>query len=355
MVARDYKHKKAAIALYDQALKIDPNYVLAIAGRGKLYIGFKGNVDSAFMYADRLIALAPELNRGYGLKGESYSATGKLDLALEFFLKAISLPPKDATWFWYHSGIGTLYSWQNDPIKAIPYFKKGLEMTETYNMSEVYWRAASVYLTIGDYETAEEYLSKSLELEVSCTAISQYRLLMQIQGKFKEALQFIDSTCHQGECEWECTKALFQLSWLLGDFEKAEQYWDQWQNPGRIIIYEIGDVYDQLGRKEEAGEIFTAEIRRLESRLVKEHPITYLHLSRIYAFKGNRVEALKYLAEYAKRGFTNGWHDFILIDPFFESLRGDPEFKAIVKQAQEEKAALRAQVREMEARGELTL
>ena len=33
----------------------------------------------------------------------------------------------------------------------------------------------------------------------------------------------------------------------------------------------------------------------------------------------------------------------------------DPEFKAIVKQAQEEKAELREQVRQMEERGELTL
>jgi len=51
----------------------------------------------------------------------------------------------------------------------------------------------------------------------------------------------------------------------------------------------------------------------------------------------------------------NSWHDFILIDPFFESLRDDPEFEAIVKQAQEEKAALRVQIREMEERGELNL
>jgi tetratricopeptide (TPR) repeat protein len=264
------------------------------------------------------------------------------------------LPPKDGWWFWYHSAIGMIYTRQNDPIKAIPYLKKGLEMTETQSIPGKYTGLAYVYLDIGDYETAEEYLSKSLELEVSCKAIAQYRLLMQAQGKFKEALQFIDSTCHQGECEWVCTRALFQTSWMLGDFEKAEQYWDQWQNPGRIIVYEIGDVYDQLGRKEDAGETFTTEIRRLESK-VKEDHITYLHLSRIYAFKGNRVEALKYLAEYAKRGFTQGWHDFILIDPFFESLRDDPEFKAIVRQAQEEKAALREQVRQMEARGETNL
>ena len=73
------------------------------------------------------------------------------------------------------------------------------------------------------------------------------------------------------------------------------------------------------------------------------------------AFQGDRDEALKYLAEYAKLGFRSGDHDFILIDPFFESLRDDPEFQAIVKKAQEEKAALRAQVREIEERGELDL
>jgi len=81
----------------------------------------------------------------------------------------------------------------------------------------------------------------------------------------------------------------------------------------------------------------------------------YISLSRIYAFQGDRDEALKHLAEYAKLGFRGGHHDFILIDPFFESLRDDPEFQAIVKQAQEEKAAIRAQVREMEERGELDL
>ena len=75
----------------------------------------------------------------------------------------------------------------------------------------------------------------------------------------------------------------------------------------------------------------------------------------MYAFQGNRTEALQYLAEYAKLGFVDGYHDFILFDPFFESLRDDPDFQAIVKKAQEEKAELRAKVREMEERGELQL
>ena len=66
-------------------------------------------------------------------------------------------------------------------------------------------------------------------------------------------------------------------------------------------------------------------------------------------------ELLKKNRQVEFRGVLGGWHDFILVDPFFESLRDDPEFKAIVKQAQEEKAALREQVGQMEERGELTL
>ena len=75
-------------------------------------------------------------------------------------------------------------------------------------------------------------------------------------------------------------------------------------------------------------------------------------MSIIHALKEEREESLHYLSEASKLGFRGGWHDWIDIDPFFENLWDDPEFKAIVKQVQEEKAALRAQVREMEERGE---
>lgn len=39
----------------------------------------------------------------------------------------------------------------------------------------------------------------------------------------------------------------------------------------------------------------------------------------------------------------------------FETLRNDPEFKAIVKKVQEEKAAIRMQIKEMENTGQLDL
>jgi tetratricopeptide (TPR) repeat protein len=230
-----------------------------------------------------------------------------------------------------------------------------------------YASLAGAFMNIGDYERASYYFNKLMDLGVDCANDRRYRWLLQVRGRFNQAFEYINSKCKSGVCENNCSRNLFKSYWLLGEYEKAEQYFLLWKTnnqPSPFYYndnYEIGHVYYQLGRTEEAAQIFTKEIQVLQSivestgnsnRSVRR---THLHLSRIYAFQGKRKEAIEHLTEYANSGFLDGWHDFILLDPFFESLRDDPEFKAIVKQAQEEKATQRAQIKEMEERGELTL
>ncbi len=361
--SRDEQHLKFAHNLFDEALTIDPNYLQAIVGKGETFIN-GSNPDSAFTYANRAIDLDPNYNRGYGLKGECYMRLGKSDLAIEFFLKAIELPPKDDFWFWYHEALGSVYIQQkNDIPKGLPYIKKSLEASIGFRH---YRQVGSTYLTFGDYETADKYFQKGLERRPNNLSIWMYSQMMLVQGKYQEAFQFADSICQK--LNPGCFSILIQASLLLGEFEQAEQYYNQWQSTGsnsfaRSYNYQIGYVYQKLGKTVEAEKIFDEKIQQLEAELANEQRNVYgvlpyyelIDLSRIHAFQGNKKQALKYLAEYAKRGFMYGWHDFILIDPFFESLRNDPEFKSIVQQAQDKKAVLRVQVSEMEERGELTL
>ena len=92
---------------------------------------------------------------------------------------------------------------------------------------------------------------------------------------------------------------------------------------------------------------------KLENQLAKYKTRGPLFLlTQIHAIQNERNKAINYLSEYAKLGFQTGWHDEIEIYPTFSNLWDDPEFKAIVKRAQEKKAAIRAQLREMEERGE---
>jgi len=355
----DKKHLKTSHDLLDKAIQIDPEYLRAIVSKGHTFKA-EQNYDSAFVYAERVLAVDPEFHQGYGLKGECYSFIGNLGLAIENYLKAIDLSQTGNQSLWYHAALGRAYLAQNQTIMALPYLQKALAMAD--DLAAVDIIIAGAYFNIGDFEKAEVYSKKVTNS--NCAGVLLETELDLIQGKFQEALQFADSTCQLVDCERICSRVLFRASLLLGEFEQAEQYYNQWQSTGsipfaRLINYEIGYVYHKLGRTEQAEEIFTEQINKLESALdrdwIRPWLFPYLGLARIYAFMGIKNKALNYLRKSAKRGFTSGWHDFILIDPFFESLRDDPEFKAIVKKAQEEKAALRAQIREMEERGELTL
>ena len=75
----------------------------------------------------------------------------------------------------------------------------------------------------------------------------------------------------------------------------------------------------------------------------------------IHAIQDEKEEALKYLSKAADIGLMLGWHDFIEVQPIFENLRDDQDFKVIVKRAQDEKAAIRAQIQEMIDKGEIDL
>jgi adenylate cyclase len=369
-VSRDKEAAKAAHDLYNQALRLDPDYLLAITGKADLF-NVEQIYDSALIYAERAIQLDPNFNRGYASKAFYYMLTNQGDdLVEEYLLKAISLPPYDDFWLSLHSGLGNFYAYQrNDVIKALPYLKKGLEKEENQYIPTGYFIMIRFYFQIGDYENADHYIRKVIDAGGDCGGIMWHGRLLQVQGKYNEAFQFVNSRCETVVCEGTCLSSLFQISWLMGEFEKAEQYFLRWKETKPLsrfypsMNYEIGHVYFQLGRTEEAEQIFKEALQDLQTRLEEgvriggrlQTHIAHKHLSRIYAFQGQRKKALEHLTEYANLGFENGFHDFILLDPFFESLRDDPEFKAIVKQAQEEKAIQRAQVREMEARGELTL
>jgi tetratricopeptide (TPR) repeat protein len=364
----DNKHLEIAHILLDNALRIDPEYLGAILGKGTTFMAGQ-NYDSALVYAKRALIIKPDAPWAYNLLGECYFFMRQSDLAIENYSKAIDLSPENEG-SWHHIALGRVYMGQkNDVPKALTYFSKAYEKTSYNEVSPaLYLNIGVSYLNIGAYEKAEEYFIKTFKLESSCLALSFYNILMKAQGKFQKMYNFTDSICLQIGCEWQCNSNLFEATFLLGEFEKAEQYFIQWKNTtGRLGSelmrdYQIGYVYDQLGEKEEAEHIFNDQIKELKTLLDQKTDAdetqthsTSLFLARIYAFQCKRNEAIKYLSEYARGGFTSGWHDFILIDPFFEAVRDDPEFKAIVKQAQNEKAAIRAQVQEMVDKGEIDL
>jgi hypothetical protein len=91
----------------------------------------------------------------------------------------------------------------------------------------------------------------------------------------------------------------------------------------------IGLVYDKMGHKEEADSLF-----ELYRRYSEANPSIYrnINLSFYHAYKGNSEKALELLKLFAEEENYHYWTVlFVGIDPLFESLHDDPDFKNIMK------------------------
>ena len=183
---------------------------------------------------------------------------------------------------------------------------------------------------------------------------------MNAESGYERTLDFLDSISIGVPCTKLANLLRFRIHAFQKEFDQAEEYSNLHLEQGGVLhlldSVNLAYMYQQLGKEEEALAIMNrSQISYLKRLARNKNSDTLLRLSIIHALKEEREESLQYLSDAAELGFLRGWHDFVEINPTFESLWDDPEFKASVKQAQEEKAALLEQVREMEARGELTL
>ena len=79
-----------AIANYDQAIALDPQFAIAYNNRGNAYY-YKGDLDQAIADCDQAIALDPQYAAAYNNRGLAYYDQGNLDQAIADFERALDL------------------------------------------------------------------------------------------------------------------------------------------------------------------------------------------------------------------------------------------------------------------------
>ena len=131
----------------------------------------------------------------------------------------------------------------------------------------------------------------------------------------------------------------------------------QWDN-----LYREGFALIQMGNQVEGLELIENQLVQLEKRKKLGRPDGYdYHLAAIYASRGDEERALQHLRDYGETVLNPVPEEnlipisYIQYDIMFENLWDNEEFQAIVKRDHDEKAAARAQLKEMEERGELDL
>jgi TolB-like protein len=364
LISRDRKLLEKVSQLAYISLELDPDFALAyywlgesslsdrtISGWDRPFFG-----DTAIFFFNKALELDPTLSEAYSERGNYYFEKNQKQKALEDMERAISLSPSNSMGY---LGLGILYSDKNDFTNALVNFKKAekLERAET-DLAFIYSRICWIYLTSGDFQKAELYVYKVKGLNIIMPDMELW--LLEIQGKWKE-LQVAaerDIELQPGEYSGYTYKA----DALLGSGKASEA--EDFMRRGLQIhgtdlnnAHRVAIILWMNGKKDEAMEYFNKQISYCTESIRRKDPYgnsgAAYDLAGVYAVIGNKEEAYRWLREYEKTGFGYGLHEFIKFDPLFDNLRNDEEFKEIVRRVNDKAAEIRAEIREMEEKGEI--
>jgi len=352
--------RQRAFNLFRKALEIDPDYSEAYGAIGYAYYMID-QPDSALIYLDKALLLDPENVAAYMAKGDLYRRKGNTDLAIDYLLKAVELAPNDV---WSNLLLSDIYTGLNDLKKGLPYIVKLIKIDPKEDRN-AYARIGMYFLNIGYFEKAEKYLWWTLTRFPGCL-VQEYSWLKAAQGKFDEAQHFLDSICPLVDCDFECIPIQFYVYYSQEKYNEVEQFFIHWaESPlkrghrGPLLFSDslyFANVLLQLGKKQEAYFIIN-KCKALSEKHISEEPNRSdlnLDLATIHAFRDEKEESLIYLSKAVDLGLD--WRLYYTpFDPSFKNLWNDPEFKAIIKRDQDKKAAVRAEIKKMEERGEINL
>jgi len=206
-------------------------------------------------YFTQVVKRFPRQPDGYGLLAFCYYHLNAIDKSKEFYLKALSL---NSHFFWYHFNLGI------------------------------------IYLKEGDYQRAEEYFNRSLEVDANLT--SQYIFNSIIYRPLKENIQeledFIQKKLFVG---YSYAKSLSKISYYLQNFDK-------FVNHSELIdrsLVHLDHVYYRLGLEAfEKGFLNSSEIfMRKTIAMNPQYADAFRYLGLIFQSQGKNQLAKGYFEE----------------------------------------------------------
>ena len=145
-----------AIADYNRAIKLNPNYAIAYNGRGNAYYG-KGRYDLAIADYNRAIKLNPNFAYAYNDRGTVYSDKGQNDLAIADYNRAIKLNPNFAI---AYNGRGTVYDDKGQYDLAIADYNRAIKVNP--NFAIAYRSRGTYHFYLGQFPLATTDFADSL-------------------------------------------------------------------------------------------------------------------------------------------------------------------------------------------------
>jgi TolB-like protein/Tfp pilus assembly protein PilF len=329
--------------LFKRALEYDPAFAEAIVGQAEVYWNYrhyldrKSVTDSILMLIDIALRYDDRIAEAYVIKGWYYDEEGMADKAREQYAKAIKLSPND--WKAYFS-LAELYDFE-DPVRSLYNLRKSASLTHgAVEMPTLLRHIGGELLITGFFDKAWQYFTRAFELDGdSAIYFSCLGGIEHNQGNYENALRFYKKAYEAKKNYYEVIHDLAMYSQLTGLYDESLEYYRELESHGALTYDEhrMGYALIRNGFTNEGKKYIN---NRLEKCLLfpqtgaRADLIAYTNydLAGIYAFKGDKEKAYKYLNLYNQnRNCYTYMVTLIKNDPFFESIRDEPEFQEIVQ------------------------
>ncbi len=364
---RDVKENiDSAIQVFEEALRLDPDFALAQAGLGEAYwrkyLATRDAVwvERAIAAGDRALVLDPYQAQVHVSLGIVYHGTGKIEGAIEEFKRAIELQPvSDDPYRW----LGRCYMQKGEMEQAIGYFKKAIDVQpgywDNYNALGIcyyvfgryrdaaeqfrrvitiqpdnyqgYDKLGSMYSVMGLYEDALPMHERAIEIYPNPESYSNIGTAFFYLGRFEEAVKAYRSAIELSPQDDILYRNLGDAYLRVGKQGEAEQ---QYERAGKLLqsrlainpddAPSLGDLavcHAKLGRKQEAIDT----IERAVSFEPRSIDLMYLRAV-VYALTGETREAAESLSRALAHGYSRSEASR---DPDLEMLRESPEYKPL--------------------------
>jgi tetratricopeptide (TPR) repeat protein len=355
---------ESAEAAFKRALELNPSYASAHQWYSGL-LGNLGRLEEALAHIKIAVELDPlsaVINHNLAW---SYIYLGRFDEAMAQFKSNIAIDPAFPG---PYDGIGSLYRRVYGQLdKAVPWYEKVVAIDPGHS-NGLAWLGLLV-LDLGDDEQAEYWIDRSRDLAPDgFDANLAMHILHIYRGEDDQAADYAQKVLDAIPREWMGRVAAAYLSdrdLRSGRYVEARARYEtafpellsgndpaiDGTNYGAAINLAL--ILSATGEMERANLLLDRSQSFIDTLQRLGYDGTWISDVQIYALQGQTAEALAALREAIDAGWRSLWWYYLEHDKNLDSIRDEPEFKAMVEEVRADIAAQLMRLREAKASGEL--
>lgn len=336
-----------AIALFQKAIELDPQFALAYADLSISYYLLDINqkqkkyTELINNYADKALLYDPQSDVSLISKALYYMHTEEYRLALPHLEKALEYNPNSSSVI---QVLSILYSdYILDTGKFLKYALMGIQLdiaaNDSLSKSYIYLNLSNALAQCGFTQEALSYIDKSLDYNPK----NYYAPLLKVYIQYAEnedleqAKNSLLQELKKDSTRLDILQEIAKMHYFQEDYQGAFQYYEKLVKARKlnnldIYPYEdlkIGLVYSKMGFEEQAAEFFNAYSEYCEK---DESIYKSASLALKYAHEGKIEQGIEQLKIFALQDHFQYW---ILLfqekDPLIKPLKSHPDYPETIQ------------------------